>query len=147
MNEAKRSELDAPDGSAVLCYVSGPWAYFTTRKLSEQWGDDWDDAPYEHNAETPYTYHEIDKKAEIKPWKIVKVAWDGDFESPSDGHTNSPWSVAQINAGAVAWLRSISWGKKKKPIVIPAGTPLNLFCELICKGGGNVYFPNAKGQP
>ena len=38
---------------SVLCYVDAPWAYFTTRRLSEQWGDDWDDAPYEHNAGTP----------------------------------------------------------------------------------------------
>jgi hypothetical protein len=38
----------------VLCYVDGPWAYFTTQPLREQWGDDWSDAPYEHNAGPPY---------------------------------------------------------------------------------------------
>lgn len=37
-----------------LCYVSGPFAYFTSKELSEQWGDDWNDAPYEHNAGEPY---------------------------------------------------------------------------------------------
>jgi hypothetical protein len=37
-----------------LCYVKGNWAYFTSRPLSEQTGDDWNDAPYEHNAGTPY---------------------------------------------------------------------------------------------
>lgn len=25
-----------------LCYVSRPWAYFTTQSLDKQWGDDWD---------------------------------------------------------------------------------------------------------
>ena len=38
----------------ILCYVKGPWAYFTTQPLKKQWGDDWDDAPYEHNAGEPY---------------------------------------------------------------------------------------------
>lgn len=37
-----------------LCYIDGPWAYFTTQPVAEQWGDDWDDAPYEHNAGDPY---------------------------------------------------------------------------------------------
>jgi hypothetical protein len=38
---------------AVLCYVEGSKAYFTTQALADQWGDDWDHVPYEHNAETP----------------------------------------------------------------------------------------------
>lgn len=35
-----------------LCYVDDGFAYFTTKPLTEQWGDDWNDAPYEHNAKT-----------------------------------------------------------------------------------------------
>jgi len=38
---------------SALCYVSGPWAYFTTQALNKQWGDDWDDAPYEQMREDP----------------------------------------------------------------------------------------------
>ena len=37
-----------------LCYIEKNFAYFTTQDLEKQWGDDWDDAPYEHNAGTPY---------------------------------------------------------------------------------------------
>lgn len=44
-----------PNDAAVLCYVDGQRAYFTTAKLADQWGDDWDDALYEHNAGEPYT--------------------------------------------------------------------------------------------
>lgn len=40
--------------SEKLCYVKGSFAYFTTQELSKQWGDDWNDAPYEHNAGEPY---------------------------------------------------------------------------------------------
>jgi hypothetical protein len=59
----------------VLCYVEGFWAFFTTRPLAEQWGDDWDDAPYEHNAGRPYgpcwhnePAHRNDPKA-LRGWK------------------------------------------------------------------------------
>jgi hypothetical protein len=121
----------------VLCYVSDCWAYFTTQKLSNQWGDDWDDAPYEHNAGTPYAFHDSDEKKGAKPWKITRVAWDGDFETPSSNQSNSPWSVKEINAGAVAWLRSSRWNGKS--VIIPAGTSLERFCELIWEGGGSVY--------
>ena len=37
-----------------LCYVSNGVLYFTNKELSEQWGDDWNDHPYEHNAGEPY---------------------------------------------------------------------------------------------
>jgi len=53
-----------------LCYVDLPWVYFTTQDLDKQWGDDWDDAPYEHNAEEPYSpgkYYFADGRVENKP--------------------------------------------------------------------------------
>ena len=121
--------------------MDGCWAYFTTRKLSEQWGDDWNDAPYEHNAGRPYEFHEHDRKEGREPWQIVKVAFDGGFETPAEGHNNSPWSVEQINAGAVAWLRTDSY-RTTKPVIIPAGVTIERFCELIHEGGGTVYLAN-----
>lgn len=33
------------------------YAFFTEVALADQWGDDWDDAPYEYNAEEPYDDH------------------------------------------------------------------------------------------
>lgn len=113
----------------VLCYISDCWAYFTTKPLSEQWGDDWNDAPYEHNAGAPY---------QDTPGQIKKVAWEGDLVQPCEDHRNSPWSVEQINAGAVAWLVSPNW-KRGNKIVIPAGTPLSQFKELIRLADGCVY--------
>jgi hypothetical protein len=51
------------DGNAVLCYVKESSAWFTTRPLGEQRGDDWEDAPYEHNASEPYgpCWHNLPK--------------------------------------------------------------------------------------
>ena len=164
-------------GSAVLCYVDSPWAYFTTRPLEKQWGDDWNDAPYEHNAGTPYTpsksfgtvrrnmngrrivrvtkpgatpdedwvegsEYDEDGKPE---WEIFRIAYDGDLETPREGQRNSPWSVEQINAGAVAWLRTSRWFDGK-PVVIPAGTTLTQFCKLVAEAGGAAYLPNISAQ-
>jgi hypothetical protein len=115
----------------ILCYVDECWAYFTTAPLDEQWGDDWNDAPYEHNAGTPY---------EREPYKISKVAFDFEFygmERPCDSHLNSPYSVEQINAGAIAWLRTPSYFEKQ--VIISAGTTLSDFKRLIKEAGGKVY--------
>jgi len=96
------------------------------------------DAPYEHNSGTPYAFHEHDKKAGKEPWEICRVAWYGPFRTPCDGHLNSPYSVEQINSGAVAWLTTESWIKEQ--VVIPAGTTLADFKRLINKAGeGRVY--------
>lgn len=119
----------------ILCYVDEPWAYFTTQKLEDQWGDDWNDAPYEHNAGEPYCYHESDKEKGKEPWQIIKLAYDGTFDAPC-WNSNSPYSVEMINSGAVAWL--VNW-QNEKTISILAGTTLSQFCRLIREGGGNVY--------
>jgi hypothetical protein len=71
-------------------------------------------------------------------YAITKVAWEGDFVAPCDGYVNSPWSVAHINAGAVAWLCTCNLFKGI-PVVIPAGTTIEQFCYLIRQGGGKVY--------
>ena len=95
-----------------LCYVSGNVLYFTDN-FAKQWGDDWNDAPYEHNAGEPYDrkdYTEYDddwcKKhgcGNIK--NIAFLGYDGwNIKQPCDGHYNSPYSVDDINKGAVAWL-------------------------------------------
>ena len=85
------------------------YAYFTPAELDKQWGDDWNDRPYEYNAEIPYDdYYEGDMKVELN---IIKVPFwvpsDGGYEIrfPRDwSHDNSPFSVQDINAGAVAWV-------------------------------------------
>lgn len=126
-----------------LCYIKDNWAYFTTRAVENQWGDHWNDAPYEHNAGEPYTFLEYDKKHGVIPWEIVKVAWEGDFQVPCDGHRNSPWSVQQINAGQVCWLCVPGW---RVPIEgtsmgLFAGANLQEFRDFVHGNGGVVYEP------
>jgi len=84
-------------------------AYFTPIALDEQWGDDWDDAPYEHNAGSPYDrlYDENGEREEIELLELLfylpKDGWGIMF--PCDyGGLNSPFCVRDINGGAVAWI-------------------------------------------
>lgn len=149
-----------PNQDPVLCYVSGPWAYFTTKKLEEQTGDDWDDAPYEHNAGPPYRpcWHrregrgspgqglcdcdpcKRDWDGETPRWRIIKVAWDGVLEEPDAWATNTPWSVDMINAGAEPWLRTARFAAGVVHHVrIAAGTTLSEFRRLVAMADGHVY--------
>ena len=112
-----------------LCYIEDCWAYFTSQELSDQTGDDWNDAPYEHNAGEPYSPYRDDED-----WEILKVAFDGGFIQPHGMHTNSPWSVDQINRGHVPWLRT--WTDSD---CLYAGAFYREFVEFIQKYDGHVY--------
>jgi hypothetical protein len=123
---------------AQLCYVSEPWAFFTTQPLTLQWGDDWNDAPYEHNAGDPYRWSERDGKPK---WEIYRVAYYADLVTPKDGHHNSPFSVEKINKGAAPWLRVSEWASVPFR-AIQAGTTLADFIKILDEIGGTVYLPH-----
>lgn len=120
---------------ARLCYIDSDakFAYFTTQKLENQWGDDWNDAPYEHNAGEPYHPHDPEEET----WQLFVVGYQGDFETPADiAGMNSPYSVQSINSGAAAWLTK-RWSKPF--VTIPAGVTIEEFKTLIEKGGGRIF--------
>jgi len=116
-----------------LCYVDDCYAYFTTKELSEQWGDDWNDAPYEHNAGSPYSPHKNikdDWNEDGSPkWRILRVAFNGALDAPCENHLNSPYSVEEINKGNIPWLKSASYYNEK--IEIYAGETLKAFIQKI----------------
>lgn len=127
-----------------LCYVDLPWAFFTTRDLAEQWGDDWNDAPYEHNAERPYEDWHSAREGKPLRWEIVQVAVETELSPPCEpGFNSSPWSVEQINRGDVPWLRD-HYGGKHPPIM--AGTTLPDFIAAIEASGGTVYFARRENE-
>ena len=129
--------------SAVLCYVCGPWAYFTTRELGEQWGDDWNDAPYEHNAGRPYDDRHHDDDG-LRRWQIFRVAYESWGATPDDWcGLNSPYSVEAINNGVIPWLRPDPFNQMGPTIV--AGTTYRGFIWQIESTGGTVYVPHAVG--
>jgi hypothetical protein len=125
--------------SAVLCYVEGPWAYFTTRDLDKQWGDDWNDAPYEHNAGEPYEPYRDDQEH----WEIHKIAFEGPYETPAEKYSSySPYSVEAINNKEIAWLSAehytINW-PNGRPEPIFAGDTMEEFIQKMQAAGGKVY--------
>lgn len=118
----------------ILCYIDDDYAYFTEQSLDKQWGDDWNDAPYEQNAGEPYT---SDHRG--NDWKVIRVGFQLDYSwhRPCDSHLNSPYSVQSINNGNVPWLRYHEGSKK--PIM--AGTTLREFIQRIRDEKGEVYLP------
>lgn len=93
-----------------LCYVDDNVMYFTDN-FKGIYGDDWDDAPYEHNAEPPYEWNDNESdewNVEHHHGHIRKIAFEHHWwiRRPCDGHLNSPYSVEDINNGAIAWLYS-----------------------------------------
>jgi hypothetical protein len=136
---AKPSEIRYPE--PVLCYVGHGVAYFTTRDLAHQWGDDWNDAPYEHNAGSPYPFDESDGAKGIEPWTLVTVAFSCPLGTPASGHCNSPYSVDRINERRVPWLGPRPDGG---PVVhIFAGVTVAEFRKLVAEAGGTTGEPEA----
>ncbi len=133
------------DETYRLCYVSYNRAYFTTKEdVRDQWGDDWNDAPYEHNAGSPYTYN--DKAWDKETLKFVPnteprwandfVFFSGDFEEPDD--FGQSMSVQFINSGKIPWITSGRWDSERD-MAIFAGTTYPEFVREIQNNGGHVY--------
>ena len=131
-----------------LCYIEDGRAFFTTQDVEEQWGDDWDDAPYEYNAGHPYNpgmYHY--SNGESKPndtdwnedgtpkWEIMDVMFNCSWvDEPREGHLNSPYSVQQINNKEIAWLRN-----EHREVYLYAGATLEEFESFVKELDGSVY--------
>ena len=117
-----------------LCYVYDGMCYFTPRKLEDQWGDDWNDRPYEHNAGAPYEEMK-GKKIKIKKLYIRPIT--ATIIEPCDGYTNSPYSVEDINNGAAPWLIIDS----TYTTTIYAGTTIEEFIRITDDLPVSVYAP------
>lgn len=112
-----------------LCFVADGHAWFTKLSLDEQNGSDWDDAPYEHNADPP----EEDEN-------VLKVMFEAyNFIEPRYNHLNSPYSVESINKGTIPWLRLRDSDSGKTIVSIYAGCTLKKFMQTIQSNGGNIY--------
>lgn len=116
-----------------LCYVDGGTAWFTTAPLDKQWGDDWNDAPYEHNAGSPYAYHDYMKEHGTQPYELCTILYRG-LSTPADlaWSGNSPYSVEQINTGITPWL-------SENGVHIFAGASIEEFKQKVRAAGGTVY--------
>ena len=122
-----------------LCYVEGNKAWFSDN-FENQWGDDWNDRPYECNAEVPYTSwgEEIGKDEKGKPiYKEHKIKHKTLYFEVDDWIDKRPcdmgrFSVEDINKQALAWVHTSKFN-------ILAGTTIEKFIETIESNGGKIY--------
>lgn len=115
-------------------------AYFTPIELKDQWGDDWDDSPYEYNAEEPYDdYCDNEGQHEINIYVVhftVPKEVDETLLTPRDfcvGRYGSCVSVSQINSGMVAWMYARESYKACDGFAIQAGITIYEFVKKINK--------------
>lgn len=122
--------------NAKLCFVEDSFAWFTTGDINAINADDWDDAPYEHNASQPYEWHE---RCGAPRYELFRVAFVSPYSTPASlaYSGNSAYSVEMINAGAIAWLATGQYEILHSPI--HAGTTLAEFRRMIIAAGGEVY--------
>lgn len=136
---------DPTRGEPRLCCVDGRVAYFTTQPVHQQWGDDWNDAPYEHNAGSPYTWDSHDAARGEPEWTIIEVTFAaGRLMTPDyddrGGGLNTPWCVQAINLGATQWLttRHRYLKEPEDHVDIWAGVTIAEFTALVQRAGGTV---------
>ena len=141
--------------NAALCYIHEPWtrgetdrtAYFTTQPLTHQWGDDWDDAPYDCNAGRPYTWRseryaqQPDGKYRMEPnpdpqGRIYAIEFTGPFDTLAGIAFNTPYSVEDINGGRIPWLWTDNGDDP--PVVINAGVTVGEFRRRVKQAGGTL---------
>lgn len=127
------------DLNLKLCFVKRNFAWFTSCPISYQWGDDWDDAPYEFNAGEPYAYHET-KEGKKQDHSVVKVYWEASYVTPDALEEKSKWSAKSINKGNVPWLSAGPWSDQELA-PIHSGTTLGDFIKHIQSAGGEVFAP------
>lgn len=102
--------------NSILCYISGDhgsdsdepsqWiAFFTTRSLADQWGDDWNDAPYDCNAGWPYLPHKS-----YSAYDREKKEW----REGSDYENGEPkWRIYMVKFTSSEYLLPCAYGVRQ----------------------------------
>jgi len=128
--EGSSYDWNSEDASEKPRFVN---MYFTSTDLKKQWGDDWDDAPYEHNAEIPYD-DDGNEETEILAISVPQTD-ERIMQLPRDIFYcggNSPLCVAQINSGLCAWIYISESGKSCDGVSAMAGeSPFEVLAKLV----------------
>jgi hypothetical protein len=136
-----------------LCYIDNETAYFTTQEISEQWGDDWNDVPYEYNAGLPYEprilYYADGRREKVESdwnengtpkWELYRLKFELDYcyVTPANqtGDT-SIYSVEAINRKDTPWISGTSYDGKE--LNIWAGTSIEEFKSQVKSVGGKIF--------
>lgn len=117
-----------------LCYIENNKAWFTNN-FEEQWGDDWGDKLYEINAGEPYNhYYKNKQECKIKHEILYFELPDYDNYLPCD---RGLYSVEDMKNRLVDWIYT-------KDFIIPAGTSIENFVDIIKKHKGIIYLKHSE---
>lgn len=110
--------------------------WFTVADMREQWGDDWDDAPYEEDAGEPYDSY-VDENGTCNCYNIytltVELPINRDMLKMPCDYANHSLSACEINSGRAAWLYFVGSRGKCDGISVPAGIRVSEALELLKK--------------
>jgi len=100
------------------------YAYFTPKPLIEQSGKDWNRASYIEFAELP-----DDKNTDIICISFAVHSYS--YLLPFNwGYENTPFSVDDINGGAIAWIYDRNTDTKKSVAIYAGINPIEFFDKL-----------------
>ena len=126
-----------------LCYIKDNKAWFTN-DFENQWGDDWNDRPYEYNAGEPYDDWQelIEDNEDIfkRKWKTHFIKHKTlYFEAVENIYIEQPcdignYTVEEINKKLAPWIHTDNYD-------IFAETTYEEFIKIIIDNGGIIYVP------
>ena len=126
-----KANCDGVRNTYPLCFVRAPGAFLARLTLDQQWSENWQHAPYQQFAGTP-SHH--------LPKQLLTVAFDALLYTPDTGYDSGSYSVLEINAGLVPWLRAESYAGG--PLLhIMAGATLESFATSVELAARQVYVP------
>ena len=110
-----------------LCFVENNVAYFTNNP--NQWGDDWNDKPYECNAGFPY---------KDEGFELVSISFNSNYNyiEPKEYFYSNKFSAEEINCKFIPWL--IPEDVKYAPIF--AGESIKDFTKKIKNANGEILY-------
>lgn len=116
------------------------FAYFTSCSINDQWGDDWDDSPYQDNAGEPYD--DIHDNSIFESISKYTVSYQNDYDVLRVRFVIKSYfckfaldfanlSVIDINKGAAAWIFEPGNSNQLKSIAIYGGCTAEEFIKNI----------------
>lgn len=149
--ERNVSEMVENYGHYKLCYIEYSHIYFTdAQDIEHVYGDDWDDAPYEHNAGEPYAWNDgkMFNDMPMPSYDIIYFIYSSSsFLTPAElADSNSRYSVEDITyRKLIPWLTPKSYPRTyqgERGVALWGGDAFrDVVRELLKMPDTNIYFP------
>lgn len=106
---------------------------FGDDNCNNYWGDDWNDAPYEHNAGKVY-------KKFVKKTLYFNLNPAYVFAEPCAGHTNSPFSKENMKKRKIPCFSFVDIKDYRKNTVVP----ITMKSVMLTENSQSIYFGDSE---